>query len=112
MTAMRRASSPVVKLKPQTHAKLQSIAHEEDRPMGEVVTFLIDRYERERFWLGVREDLARLKADPVAWQAYKDELAFFDQTAGDGLEHEPPYYTPEEEREILADVAASRSQRG
>ena len=67
-----------------------------------------ERLERERFWMGVREDLERLKADPVAWQDYMDETAFFDRSAGDGLEHEPPYYTPEEEREILAEVAGYR----
>lgn len=109
MSALRKPSAPVVKLKPQTHAKLQEIAKEEDRPMGEIVTFLIDRYERERFWQKVRDDYARLKADPEAWQAYRDEIDLWDQTAGDGLEREEPYYTPEEEREILAQAAADRA---
>jgi hypothetical protein len=95
MPAAIRASSTVIKLKPVTHAKVQVIAHEEERPMGEVVTFLVDRYERERFWNQVRADYARLKADPVAWQEYLDP---------------PPYYAPEEEQEILAEVAARRSR--
>lgn len=100
----------MVKLKPQTHAKLQAIAREEERPMAELVTFLVDRYERERFWKGVEEDLARLKANPVAWKDYQDEIALWDQLAGDGLQNEESYYTPEEEREILAEVAANRAE--
>ena len=108
MTAARRPSAPVVKLKPQTHAKLQEIAKQDDQPMGEVVTYLIDRYEQERFWMQAQEDLARLKADPEAWQEYMDELAFFDQSVGAGLEDEAPYYTPEEEEEILAEAARTK----
>ncbi|MGI8403463.1 MAG: hypothetical protein ACR2OE_01605 [Thermomicrobiales bacterium] len=112
MAVLRKPSPPVVKLKPQTHAKLLEFSKEDDRPMGDIVTFLVDRYEQERFWQGVNADLARLKADPVAWQDYKEELAFFDRAAGDGLESEEPYYTPEEEREILAEVEASRAEGG
>lgn len=112
MTAMSRETPSIVEIKPQTHAKLQAIAEEQERSMGELVTFLIDRYELELFQRGVEEDLARLKADPPAWKDYQDELAMWDQLAGDGLQHEEPYYTPEEEREILAEVAAARTQGG
>ena len=37
--------SAMVKLKPATHAKLQEIAREQHRPMGDVITELIERYE-------------------------------------------------------------------
>lgn len=112
MTAMRRASAPMVKLKPKTHAKLQEIARDEERPMGELVAFLVDRYEKERFWRQVRADYARLKADPVAWKEYTDEIEAWDSLSGDGLENEEPYYSPDEEREILAEAAARRTQGG
>lgn len=105
MSALRKSSAPVVKLKPGTHAKLQEIARAESRPMGEIVSDLVERYEKERFWKGVQEDYARLRADPVAWKDYQDEVAIWDATAGDGLENEPPYYTPEEEEEIRAEFA-------
>lgn len=49
-----------------------------------------DHRDRERFWIGVQEDLARLKQNPAAWQDYQDE---------------PPYYTPEEEQAILAQAS-------
>ncbi|MGC4193042.1 MAG: hypothetical protein QM589_17995 [Thermomicrobiales bacterium] len=67
--------------------------------MGEIVAYLVDRYERERFWKQVRADYARLKADPVAWSDYIDEVEAWDTLSGDGLEREAPYYTAEEERD-------------
>jgi len=110
MSAQRKPSSSVVKISSSTHAMLQDISRSEQRPMGEIVNELVMRYEEEQFWTRIREQLARLKADPVAWQDYMDELREWDEMAGDGLEDEDPYYTPEEEREILAN--AQRNQGG
>lgn len=104
MAALRKTTATVVKLNPVTHAKLQEIAKISHRPMGEVVTEMVEHYEREQFWQEARASLDRLRADPVAWQDYQDELALWDQLSGDGLENEAPYYTPEEEREILANT--------
>jgi hypothetical protein len=95
-------TSAMVKINPQTHAKLQEIARDQHRPMGEIVTELVERYEREQFWKGVTEDLERLRADPAAWQDYQDEIAVFEGGSMDGLEHEPPYFTPDEVEEIRA----------
>ncbi len=104
MAAMRNPAGVPVKISASNHAKLQEWSAADKRPMGEIVNDLIERYERERFWQTAREQLARLKEDPVAWQDYLDELAELDALAGDGLEDEEPYYTPEEEREILANA--------
>jgi hypothetical protein len=112
MTAQRKSSPSVVKVKPHTHAKLLAFSKEDERPMSEIVEQLVDRFEKERFWAGVNEDLARLKADPVAWQGYLDEMAEWDNMPNEVLDAEEPYYTPEEEREILAEAAANRSSRG
>ena len=87
------------------HARLREIAEEEHRPIGQVIEDAIQQYEREKFWQGVHEDFARLKDEPVAWREYQDELELWDATAGDGLENEEPYYTPEEEEEIRAEYA-------
>ena len=105
MAALRKSSAPVVKLKPGTHAKLQAIARIEHRPMGEIVTDLVERYEEEQFWGRIRDQLARLKADPVAWQDYLDEIAVLEGGSMDGLEHEEPYFSPEEEEAIRAETA-------
>ncbi|MGC4107352.1 MAG: hypothetical protein QM753_13600 [Thermomicrobiales bacterium] len=111
MAALRKPSSPVVQLSPQTHAKLLAFSKDEARPMGEIVADLVDRYEREQFWLSVRAAYARLRDDPAAWQAYLDEVDAWDTVASDVLQGEP-YYSPEEEREILAQSAARRAQGG
>lgn len=110
MSALRKPSPLAVRLNPRTHAKLLAFAKDEDRPMEEIVAELVDRYEREQFWISVRAAYARLKADPVAWQDYVAEVEAWDALSGDGLRDEAPYYTPEEERAILAEVAARRTQ--
>ena len=102
VTAMRKAPGVPVKISAANHLRLQEWAAEDNRPMGEIVNELIERYDRERFWQTAREQLAQLKADPVAWQEYLDEIEELDALAGDGLEDEEPYYSPEEEREIIA----------
>jgi hypothetical protein len=102
MAALSKASAPVVKLKPATHAKLQELAKSEDRPMGAIVTELVERYAREQFWREANASVERLRADPVAWKDYKDEIALFEGGSMDGLEDEPPYVTPEEEEAIRA----------
>lgn len=112
MSALRKQSTPVVKVKPHTHAKLMAFSKEDNRPMSEIVELLVDRFEKERFWQGAREDVARLKADPVAWQGYLDEMREWDEVPNDILDAEEPYYSPEEEREILAQVAARESAGG
>jgi hypothetical protein len=58
---------------------------------------------KREFWERAAATVERLKADPEAWQGYLDEIAEWDALAGDGLENEEPYYTPEEEAEIEAE---------
>jgi len=102
--------SAVVKLKPATHAKLQEIAKEQHRPMGDVITELIERYEREQYWKGVHEDYERLRSDPVAWQDYVDEVRSLEGGSMDGLQNEEPYFTAEEEAAIRAEHARTQGR--
>lgn len=95
---MVKQSSAVVKIKQKDHAKLLEIAREDDRSMGDVITELLARYETERFWAGVKRDLAALEADPEAKALYEAEIDAWDSTASDGLEEEEPYY-PEDSGE-------------
>lgn len=104
-----RMASTVVRLEAKTHARLREMAEAEHRSMGEIVTDLLERYEREQFWDRVDASLAKLKADPVAWKEYQDEIAVWDATSGDGLENEEPYYTPEE-AEIEAEFARTQTE--
>ena len=92
----------IIHVDEKVHNALRKMSESESRPIGQIVGDLVDRYEKEQFWKGIQEDYARLRADPVAWKDYQDEVALFEGGSMDGLEDEPPYYTPEEEEEIRA----------
>jgi predicted DNA-binding protein len=94
--------TPAVRIPSATHLKLQEISRQDGRTMGEIVTELVEKYEKERFWDEVEASVARLKADPVAWQDYQDEIALLEGGSMDGLEAEPAYFTAEELEEIRA----------
>ncbi len=70
MSAMRKPSGVPVKVSLANDTKLQEWANADERPTGDIVNELIERHERERFWNQAYDQLARLKADPVAWQDY------------------------------------------
>jgi len=103
-----RQMTTTVHIDDELHTMLREIAEREDRSIDEVLDDAVRRYRRERFWEGVRDDLDRLKSDPVAWRSYRDEISLWESTSGDGLENEEPYYTPEEEAEIDAEYARTR----
>lgn len=93
---MTRAAT-TIKVRPQTHARLQEMAREENQTIGEVISTLVDRYDKERFWDGVSEDLAKLKADKKAYNQYRNEFAEWDNQTTQSLSEEPPYHEEGEE---------------
>ncbi len=99
-----------VRIDDRAHATLVEIAAEERRPLGQMVAIAIDEYRKQKFWKGVADDFARLKADPVAWKDYQAEVAMWDGLTGDGLAHEEPYYTADEEATIDGDDAGTRGR--
>jgi hypothetical protein len=100
-------ASSSVRVEEKTIEKLRVISKEENRPIGQIVTDLVEKYERDKYWKEMHEDFARLRADPVAWKEYQEETALWDTLSGDGLENEPPYYSPEELEELRAEERAS-----
>ena len=101
-----------VRVEDRVAAALRVLASEEGRPIGKVIEDAVARYQKAKFWEGVHEDFARLRADPAAWDAYREEVAVFEGGAMDGLEEESPYYTPEEEEEIRAEHARAQGRGG
>lgn len=93
-------ASTLVRVEEKTHATLRRWAESEQKPIGQIVTELVEARERERFWREMREGYERLRADPAAWRDYQDEVAFFESGSMDGLTDEEPYYTAEEAAEI------------
>lgn len=93
-------ASTVIRVEEKTHAKLKSWADQQHKPVGQIVTELVEQAAAEKFWREMREDFERLRSDPVAWADYQEEAALFESGSADRLKNEPPYYTPEEEAEI------------
>ena len=95
-------ASTAIRIEEKTHATLREWSEQEGKTIGQVVSDLVEQQRRARFWRQVRDDYARLQDDPAAWKAYQDEVTAFEGGSMDGLDHEDPYYTPEEEEEIRA----------
>jgi len=103
-------ATSVVRVDERTHAQLRELSEQEHRPIGQIVTELVDEYQKRRFWQQVNESVDRLREDPAAWNAYQDEIDELEAGSSDGLEGEEPYYSPVEEEEIRAEFA--RAQNG
>ena len=80
-----------VRIKPETHKKLQHLARESKRSLPDVLDEAISEYERRKFLEGLSEDFARLRANPELWQEELEERALWDCTLMDGLEDDLPY---------------------
>lgn len=58
-----------------TIRRLRTLSDEESRTVEEIVALAVKRYENEAFWAKAKEGFERLRADPVAWKEYQDEIA-------------------------------------
>jgi hypothetical protein len=100
--------SHIVRIDEHTYAKLRERAQQQHKPIGQIVSELVEAQETERFWREMREDCERLRTDSDGWSAYQAEVTLFEGGSMDGLEQEDSYYTPEEEAEIV-EFAKSQS---
>lgn len=92
MVALRKTGpAPAIRVSAETHATLHELAKAENRPMGEIVTDLVDEYRTKRFWAEVNTALDRLHDDPEAWQDYMDELGQVQAVPNAELAAEPSY---------------------
>ncbi len=72
-----------VRVDDKLHTRLREIAEAEHRPIGKVIEEAIQHYEREKFWREANDAVERLRADPVAWEEYQDEVALLEGGALD-----------------------------
>jgi uncharacterized protein with von Willebrand factor type A (vWA) domain len=77
-----------IKVSVETRDRLKKLADEDHLTLDAELARTLDKAEEARFWTGVREDYARLQADPAEWADYVSELGEWDYTAGDGLGNE------------------------
>jgi hypothetical protein len=77
-----------IKVSVETRDRLKRLADEDQLTLDAALARTLDKAEEARFWAGVRQDYARLQANPQEWGDYVGELAEWDHTAGDGLSEE------------------------
>jgi len=78
--------SQTVRIRPETHAKLKSIAKEVGKPLSEVLEDAVEVLRRQRILEATDEAYAAMKKDPKAWKAEQAEREAWDATTADGLE--------------------------
>ncbi len=78
-------ASTSMRIEESTLARLKVIARDEQKSVGKVLTDLVDEYEKDRFWRQAREDFARVRADPEAWQEYLDEAAAWQRASASAM---------------------------
>lgn len=111
MVRNRREAPTVIKVQPDTHAALQEISRVDNRPMGEIVSDLVEKYERTRFWQNAAEDLARSRQETGVDFNQSSDFVQLDGLANEGLWDEPDFFTPEEDEQIRAEINAESSLR-
>ena len=82
-TAVRSVS---VRVDKGTYERVRRLAAQDDRSITEVIAQVVREAEERRFWRAHQDGVARLKADPEAWQSYLDESRELEGTLGDGVE--------------------------
>ena len=78
-------ASETVRIKPETHAKLRSLADEFGQSMPDVLEHAVEKLRRDVFLDAAEIAYAALKQNPKAWQAELAERALWDTTLSDGL---------------------------
>ena len=77
--------SATVRINPQSHRKLKSLADEMGESMPVVLEHAIEALRRQRFLEQAADDFARLRKDKKAWAAELAERKIWESTLNDGL---------------------------
>ncbi len=83
------ATTSTIRVPATVHARLQRLAQDASRPIGQLVGSLLDDYEKRLLFTQLGEDFARLQANPAAWADYEAEQTAWEATLADGLEDDP-----------------------
>lgn len=81
----REMTTTTIRVSVAARDRLQAIAQEEQKTLGEVVDALLEADRRRRFWEEMRIAVEHTKADPVAWAEYQAEFRLWDTASADGL---------------------------
>lgn len=73
-----------IRVSRETHRRLRALAHASGRPISEVLSAALQRYEDEVFWERVNAGYAALRDDAAAWAEVEAERRLYEHTLGDG----------------------------
>ncbi len=74
-----------VRIRPETHEKLQKLANELGQPMLVVLDEAVESLRRQRLLQETNRAFEALRSDPKAWQAELMERRQWEATLGDDL---------------------------
>jgi predicted transcriptional regulator len=74
-----------VRIRPETHEKLQKLANETGQPMLVVLDEAVESLRRQRLLQETNRAFEALRSDPKAWQAELMERRQWEATLGDDL---------------------------
>jgi hypothetical protein len=78
----------VIRVDERTHTTLRAWSDQECKPIGQIVTELVEREATQRFWREMHEGYVRLRANQPAWQDYLDERSLFEGGSLDAQSNE------------------------
>jgi hypothetical protein len=78
-------SSRTVRIKPETLAKLRTLAKDAGQTLPQALDKAVDAMYRQQWLEGLAEDYAKLRSDKKAWAEELRERALWDNTLMDGL---------------------------
>ncbi|MGD9562966.1 MAG: toxin-antitoxin system protein [Pyrinomonadaceae bacterium] len=77
-----------VRVSPNTHELLRTLASEAGKPMQEIIDRAVEEYRRSSFLRGLNEDFQALQRDRKEWNSYQEERSEWESTVADGLDDE------------------------
>ena len=81
--------SQTIRVSKATRDILRDLAAKAQTTMAAIAEEAVREYERKKFWENYYAGYNALRADPIAWAEYQDEIKLWGTTSADGLEDWP-----------------------
>jgi Arc/MetJ-type ribon-helix-helix transcriptional regulator len=82
-------TSVTVRVSTETQDKIRRISRDQHKSVSDIIAEAVQHYEDTLFWDAYDRSAAELRADPDAWDRYKEDMTAFDGTLQDGLKDDP-----------------------
>jgi hypothetical protein len=81
--------SQTIRVSKTTRDILRDLAVKGGTTMAAIAEEAVKQYEKKKFWENYHAGYKALRADPIAWSEYQDEVDLWDTSLADGLEEWP-----------------------